>query len=49
MEKTIILSEIELKGILGKHFKISPKNIIYAGWSGVLSFGKFLITIKDEE
>ena len=46
MKKTIILTKTELNKILAKHFKVELKNITYAGWSGILDFGKFLITIE---
>jgi len=46
MKRTIVLTQTELNKILAKHFKVEPKDITYAGWSGILDFGNFLITIE---
>jgi len=46
MKKTIILTKTELNKILAKHFKVEIKDITYAGWSGMLDFGQFLVSIE---
>lgn len=46
--RRIILSEKEVKEIIGKELNIDPRNITYCGWSGILNCGEFRVEVYEQ-